>query len=184
MEAFMQAYYSELIPTYEAFPYNVQRWDAIRYLILYKLGGLYVDMDYECTENITPLFYGVTCGMGMEPFGHSVRSRSPFIVGNAFMASTPSHPFMQQLIDTIFYQLDEKAIRGNVLHSTGPFMVTKQYQESNCLNEITLIPAELVAPLTQEEVIDVVGGRTNKVLAEKIERAYAIHYFFGSWYTP
>ena len=184
MEAFMQAYYPELIPSYEAFPYDVQRWDAIRYLILYKLGGLYVDMDYECTENITPLLYGVTCGMGMEPFGHSVRSRSPFIVGNAFMASVPGHPFMQQLIDTIFYQLDAKTIHGNVLHSTGPFMVTKQYQESNFQDIITLIPAELVAPLTQEEVIDVIGGRTNNVLEEKIERAYAIHYFFGSWYTP
>ena len=120
----------------------------------------------------------------MEPFGHSVRSRSPFIVGNAFMASVPGHPFMQQLIDTIFYQLDAKTIHGNVLHSTGPFMVTKQYQESNFQDKITLIPAELVAPLTQEEVIDVIGSRTNKVLEEKIERAYAIHYFFGSWYTP
>ena len=53
IETFLKTYYPEFIPAYNAFPHNVQRWDAIRYLILYKFGGLYVDMDYECTENIT-----------------------------------------------------------------------------------------------------------------------------------
>ena len=43
-------HYPELIPVYESFPYAVQRWDAIRYLILYTFGGLYVDLDYECTD--------------------------------------------------------------------------------------------------------------------------------------
>jgi mannosyltransferase OCH1-like enzyme len=182
MEAFMQTYYPELIPMYEAFPHNVQRWDAIRYLILYKLGGLYVDMDYECTENITPLLYGVTCGMGLEPFGHNVRSRRPIIVGNAFMASVPGHPFMQELIDTIFFKLEDKIQQMHVMNSTGPFMVTKQYNESQCQDEVTLIPAELVAPLTQEEVIKVMNSRYNKFLEDKIEQSYAIHYFLGSWY--
>lgn len=182
MEAFMQEYYPELIPIYGAFPHNVQRWDAIRYMILYKLGGLYVDMDYECTENITPLLYGVTCGMGLEPFGHNVRSRRQIIVGNAFMASVPGHPFMQELIDTIFYKLGDKIQQMHVMNSTGPFMVTKQYQESRCQDEVTLIPAGLVAPLTQEEVFKVINEKTNKQIEDKVEQAYATHYFFGSWY--
>lgn len=40
--------------------------------------------------------------MGLELFGHGVRSRRPIIVGNAFMASVSGPPFMQELIDTIF----------------------------------------------------------------------------------
>lgn len=35
--------------------YDVMRWDVIRYMILYKIGGLYVDFDYECLEPIEPI---------------------------------------------------------------------------------------------------------------------------------
>src|SRR5690554_707891 len=41
-----------LINDYNKLPYNVQRWDVIRLLILYKHGGLYVDFDYECFRSI------------------------------------------------------------------------------------------------------------------------------------
>lgn len=152
----------------------MQRWDAIRYLILYKLGGLYVDMDYECIENITPLLYGVTCGIGLEPFGHNVSHRRPFIVGNAFMASIPNHPFMQELINTIFYD--------NVKEKFGSSMLTTQYKNSGYQNQVTLIPAGLITPLTQNEVIKIFHKRVNKAIENKVEQAYAIRYFLDSWY--
>ena len=98
------------------------------------------------------------------------------------MASVPGHPFMQELIDMIFYKLGDKIQQMHVMNSTGPFMVTKQYNESSCQDEVTLIPAGLVAPLTQEEVIKVINKKTNKQIEDKVEQAYAIHYFFGSWY--
>lgn len=53
IDNFMKKYYPELIPIYNVFRYPVQRWDAIRYLILYQIGGLYVDLDYEYLEQIT-----------------------------------------------------------------------------------------------------------------------------------
>lgn len=45
IEKFMDEYFPELIPIYNEFRYPVQRWDAIRYLILYHIGGLYVDLE-------------------------------------------------------------------------------------------------------------------------------------------
>ena len=35
------------LQTYDRYPYNIQRVDAARYFILYKFGGLYVDIDYK-----------------------------------------------------------------------------------------------------------------------------------------
>lgn len=95
IETFLKTYYPEFIPAYNAFPHNVQRWDAIRYLILYKFGGLYVDMDYECTENITPILCNTECAMGLEPEAHAFRIHVPYIVGNAFMATVPEHPYFK-----------------------------------------------------------------------------------------
>ena len=44
-------------------------------------------MDYECTENITPILCNTECAMGLEPEAHAVRIHVPYIVGNAFMAT-------------------------------------------------------------------------------------------------
>ena len=41
---FIYDYYPEMIDIYFGYQYNVQRWHVIRYLILYKIGGLYVDL--------------------------------------------------------------------------------------------------------------------------------------------
>ena len=49
MNDFVQQYYPQYWEIYQKFPYNIQRWDTIRYLILDKIGGMYVDFDYEST---------------------------------------------------------------------------------------------------------------------------------------
>jgi mannosyltransferase OCH1-like enzyme len=48
MNGFVRENFTDLIDLYFSYSYSVQRWDAIRYFILYKIGGLYVDLDYEC----------------------------------------------------------------------------------------------------------------------------------------
>ncbi|WP_246867052.1 glycosyltransferase [Parabacteroides distasonis] len=35
----------------------MQRWDAIRYLILYRMGGMYVDFDYQSLERMENLSF-------------------------------------------------------------------------------------------------------------------------------
>lgn len=185
IDTFLETYYPDLIPIYRAFPYDVQRWDAIRYLILYKIGGLYVDMDYECTECITPLFCETECAMGMEPKGHATLRRMPYIVGNAFMATTPNHPYFKELINAVFH--DDKDMESlspelSILDSTGPYMTTRVYENSKHQERVSLIPAELIAPLTKEEVLKVVNDEISESLENKIEKSFAIHYFFGSWY--
>lgn len=182
---FLETYYPELIHIYRAFPYDVQRWDAIRYLILYKIGGLYVDMDYECTENITPILCETECAMGMEPKGHAILRRMPHIVGNAFMATIPNHPYFEELINAVFH--DNKNVESlypklSILDTTGPYMTTRIYDDSKYQEQVSLIPAELIAPLTKDEVLKVINGETSEILENKIEESFAIHYFFGSWY--
>ena len=48
MEALVSIEYPHLAGIYYGYRYDVQRWDVIRYLILHKIGGMYVDFDYDC----------------------------------------------------------------------------------------------------------------------------------------
>ena len=179
MEALIKEDFPDFMETYKSFPHNVQRWDAIRYLILYKYGGLYVDMDYEGLRSINELLYGKICCLGQE--AHIIKDNSSF-AGNAFMASVAGYGFWKEVINEIkTCKLNHKDKFQVVMNTTGPFMLTRVYNSYENNAEISLIPAKDVAPLSKPEARDLIRGCSNLILNEKIKKAYAVHYFMGSW---
>jgi hypothetical protein len=50
------------IDAYDAFPSAVNRADVFRYMVLFEIGGVYVDLDVEALRSIEPLLYHVTEG--------------------------------------------------------------------------------------------------------------------------
>jgi len=40
----------------------------------------------------------------------------------------------------------------------------------------------LVAPLSLEEVQQLIAGKETAEIEEKVEKAFAVHYFLGSWF--
>ncbi|MFV0396697.1 MAG: glycosyltransferase family 32 protein [Bacteroidales bacterium] len=184
IDSFLESEFPEFEPIYRAYPYNVQRWDAIRYLILYRYGGLYVDMDYECLESIAPLLGSSTCCMGLEPVMNARRYNKPYIVGNAFMACIPGHGYFKSLIESL---IEECEIQWNtnkafqIIESTGPFFTTRVYDKYPNREDIVLLSDDLVAPLTMEEVRQMISGDVTSEIEERVEKAFAIHYFLGSW---
>jgi mannosyltransferase OCH1-like enzyme len=182
---FLDAVCPDFAPYYRAFPFNVQRWDTIRYLILYYIGGFYVDMDYECLEPIDVLFGDSSCCMGMEPQENAISNRKNMIIGNAFMASVPKHKYFEEIIEDIkrekTVEFPNKALQ--IMETTGPFMITRIYESFSDKEDITLLPAELIAPLGISEVQDLMQGKETKEMEDKIEKAFAIHYFGGSWWS-
>jgi hypothetical protein len=186
IEWFLESVCPEYIPLYKAFPFDVQRWDAIRYLILYYQGGLYADMDYECLEPLDTLLCGSSCCMGLEPPANAVRYNMPYIVGNALMASVPGHPYFKRIIEDVFAESnisvpENKNRAFHIIETTGPFMTTRIYDAYPSKEEVTLLPAELIAPLTLAEVQQILGGHETEDMEAKIEKAFAVHYFWGSW---
>jgi mannosyltransferase OCH1-like enzyme len=184
MEDFLETVCPEFKPYYYSYPFNVQRWDSIRYLILYHIGGLYVDFDYECLQPLDVLLADSTCCMGMEPTVNCRVHQKSLIVGNALMAAKPKHPYMAAIIEDmkVNFPVDykrEKAIQ--VMESTGPFMVTRVYEQLKRKKSVTLLPADCVAPLTLWEVTMLRAGKEYPEVIEKMEKAFAIHYFFGTW---
>lgn len=121
MNDFLESFFPELVSRYHSFPFNVQRWDAIRYLILYRIGGMYVDMDYECMEPFDELLGGNTCCLGLEPARHSSSFKKPYIVGNALMACIPEHNFFKSIINHVFSDVQDE------LHLLSPKIACIEY---------------------------------------------------------
>ena len=185
MEDFIKTFFPEIVDVYFNYKYDVQRWDVIRYLILYKMGGMYVDFDYECFEPFDDYLNNKgKCYFAMEPDEHCLGYEKGIYFNNALMMSPPCHPFFEHIIT--YLQTTPFIYAGNkfqdVLSSTGPKMLTSLYNKYENKTIIDFFPAERVSPWLPEDVRHYVyhEGDIEK-LEKKLEKAMAIHYFFGSW---
>ena len=130
IEVFM-AEHAEYREVYESYPYAVQRWDMIRYLILYEYGGIYADFDYECIAPLDGLLANETCCLAADPEEHARIFDKVHIVTNAFMAVEARHPLFKQILEHLLTddlaQYDVHNKFDYVLETTGPYMLTRLY---------------------------------------------------------
>ncbi|MCJ1472476.1 hypothetical protein MMC13_001124 [Lambiella insularis] len=88
---FIATYYPWFLSTYDGYPYPVQRCDTVRYFLLLKYGGIYLDLDNGCLENLEPLLYYPTWttdgGRGA--------------LSNNILGSIPNHPFWELLTNSL-----------------------------------------------------------------------------------
>lgn len=121
IRSFMTEHYPWFMPTFDAYPYPIQRVDAFRYFALYHYGGIYLDLDVGCRRPLDVLLKYHVVLPRTEPFGFS----------NDFMAAEAQHPFFKQIIEAL-----EKSNRSYILPfltvmlSTGPLFLTRQYHRS------------------------------------------------------
>jgi len=187
MNDFINKFTPEYREAYNRYPYNVQRWDTIRYLILDKIGGMYVDFDYESIEPIDPLLDGKTCCFAMEPRSHCRIFKREVMFNNALMACVPGHPFMKKIIRRAFS--DEVVnYRGKskdvcVWKTTGPWPLIDLYEQASEEEKSTvyLIPDKYVTPFDVMQARQLRKGVKNDELENCLKEAYAVHYFFNSW---
>lgn len=185
MNDFVYTYYPDFAEKYFSYSYPVQRWDAIRYLILYKLGGMYVDFDYESIEPMDTHLDKKDCCFSCDPPEHADKFNKDFILTNALMAVSANHPFLKLVIENLLTVKSSAKDKINyVLETTGPFFITKLYTQYKDKDKIHLFPTELTSPLTQQEIHLYMQRKINSdYIEEKIEKSIALHYFFGTWYT-
>lgn len=171
------------LPVYDSYPHAIQRVDAARYFILRHHGGVFVDLDFECLRNIEPLLQDRQFVVGTEPEEHARTHGMAAIVSNAFMASVPGHPLLQRVCEQL--PLDEVRHRqrdagfSHVLHSTGPFMLTRACEAFGPAAGVAILPPALLYPLVKEA-----DGRIGEAQLSSTQhgQAYARHHYWGSWW--
>ena len=177
---FIAQSYAWFLPIYDSYTDNIKRADAIRYFLMHHYGGVYVDLDLQCLKPLDRLLDGEEFVMGWEPTAHVTqfvrenRGLSRFLC-NAFLAARAAHPFWEHVFKHLVESKDARA----VLDATGPFLLTRAYNSYADAQRITIVPSDLLYPISLDEYrhetfeIDQVRG---------IEKAYAIHYWRRSWF--
>lgn len=118
------------LKTYDAYDVTIKRIDSIRYFILLKEGGIYMDMDTICISNLEPLLKD-----GQAVFGYQLENKdSAGSINIGVMASPPGHP----LFENIIYALPG-TVNKKVVAATGPEFVTEIIKKYSG-NDVTVVP--------------------------------------------
>jgi len=123
MRDFIHREMPQLLDTYDTYPSWIQRCDAFRYIVLYRMGGVYLDMDVKCLDSLDELVRNNHCILN-QPWS------------NHFMAAKPGHHLLKKCVDS----LSRHKGSSNVYSSTGPDFLHQCYKELLNKERIDLIP--------------------------------------------
>lgn len=138
IDDFIRARFPSFYPSFVGFRYQIHRVDAFRYFLLYEVGGIYADMDYECVKP-----FGDLLPAGKVSIAENMHWPERF--QNALIASPPRHPFWLHVFETLVknytQQMDSSYFRG-VLNTAGPGMLEAAWQS---------VPPEYLHPLPKQQ---------------------------------
>jgi mannosyltransferase OCH1-like enzyme len=146
--ALVARHYPWFLGTYDAYPAEIYRVDAVRYFFLYHHGGVYADLDTECLQPLDPVLdvADVVLGrMGTNPnFKHSLP--------NAVMLSAPRQEFWLLVMSLLLDPLPPvghgpESVTGPVLLKRAHRMYARRAVDPEVARRIGAIRAKLPAAL-------------------------------------
>jgi mannosyltransferase OCH1-like enzyme len=160
----MQLYNQEF---YDATDNYGVKSDILRWEILYKYGGVYVDMDFECLRELDNFHYAYDFYTGIQPLD------TLFVqLGAALVGSRPGHPILQHCIETI---KNDWHLQG-APRKTGPVHFTKSFYAcaNRNDNKDIALPAIYFYPLGCRDTKENRNGWRK-------QGSYAVHWWAKSW---
>jgi len=119
MDKFVKREYPNFYKVYISYKYDIQRCDVFRYLVLFKYGGIYLDLDIICKKNLNNfLNYDLVL-----TYSSNIKTS----MTNSFIMIIPEHPFFKYCIDQLPNYSNSYSYFGKHLHimnSTGPIFLT------------------------------------------------------------
>lgn len=156
--AFVQEHFPSFLSYYDAFPYGIQRADAIRYCWLYVHGGLYLDCDFELQGPLDELF------MQDSDLFLLASSNTPSVITNGFMASRPHNSVWLDMIEEMkkpaFWSTVERHLQ--VMYTTGPMALNSVVKRTAA--QYVLLPSAKINPCTLCEKVCMKEGALVKAL--------------------
>jgi mannosyltransferase OCH1-like enzyme len=137
---------------------DVRQWPAVadlmRYEILYREGGIYVDAD---SFSLRPLDDWLLEAEMFACWEDTLATGRARLVSNAFLGSIPQNPFLRYLIDTIGQQRELfnrwswsrlRFVRMGSWRSVGPYRLTQCIfdYEGRGYRNISILPSHMFCP--------------------------------------
>ena len=133
-----------------------ERADVLRYEILRRHGGVYVDVDVECLRPLDDLLTGVEVFAAYEVPGR---------LCNAVMGGVAHHPALHRVCDLVARTVG----RGHYPEATATVLLTRAFEP---LGDVTLFSAERFYPYLWDQT------PADAVITDA---TYAMHHWAKSW---
>ncbi len=171
---------------YEASRNYGEKADILRLEILYQYGGVYADVDYECTnhEIIDELHQSFDFYIGFEPLEHGyVKRFNMFKLCNAIIGAKQYHPLIKDLIVNLRANYYAYRDRCGPVERTGPSYITRiicEYEKRHTHNLRNIyLPCTFFYPYSEA---DLNFFQENPQLGVPLfNETVGIHYWSGSW---
>lgn len=154
IDEFVEKEFPDYVNFYYSLPFHIMQLDFARYCIIYKYGGIYVDMDFYCFKN----FYG---SINKQIFF----VQSPFqgeTIQNSLFGSVKNNKHILNIINeckkTFYYyeiidDIYSEEYNEYVLSLCGPILISKYYNnlEQNSKNKIQILEDHKFNPNTNSD---------------------------------
>ncbi|MEM9487971.1 MAG: glycosyltransferase [Myxococcota bacterium] len=169
LDHLVREHFPEYLELYTLYPKNIYRIDFCRYLILYRHGGIYADMDYYCSRRFTHRLSSDKVSLVASPAPNET-------LQNSLMASPAGHEFWIHVLDNAaaFFYVNQDIIldptarqhrRGQiVISATGPRLLDRVHASRP--EQVHVLPVSEFNP------------RTSVGLPAP---PYTRHYYTGKW---
>jgi len=170
VEAFSFSFFGELFNQTENYG---EKSDLLRFEILYREGGVYVDHDASCLTSFDALHEGFDFYCGLEVPHPPVADRV-LTCGNGLIGAKPSHPLIKEVIHLIAARWEEiaKRYRGNDGYSRTQRVMERTYLA------LTLAIEKNLDRLSDCDIVLPAAYFFSK---GKLAPLYSQHFFANAW---
>ena len=161
MHAFVQErepdFYTNVYITYQ---YEIQRADSFRYVVLYHLGGIYIDMDNACNRPFQDLLTTLEALDPDSPHLTAFPRDIAYGIDIDLLVSTPGHPLYKQLITHLHLFHHSYFLHFyTIVLSTGPLYASIQERLFNSSSQKYIVRI-LDYPVSHPIFTRNVGGKS------------------------
>lgn len=198
IEALVDHSSADIQQTYHDLPLMIQKIDFGKYVILQKYGGVYADMDMESMKPLDDLFtnhptkrlmiseINIGCKGNNFCIAMWAASRGKYRTGpyynNAFLASTPGHPFWEAVIQDVAHHKKRdgqstwpQSQDFYIQDSAGPMAITRVLRSGYAeQDDVFVAPYQLFEPC----------DKSNHNSNCDTSQAYTVHHYGNSWMSP
>ncbi len=144
-----------------------EKSDILRYEILYRYGGLYIDTDFECLHPLDILHHCYDFYIGIQPLDTNIVQ-----LGIGLIGVVPKHGLLKKAIES----LPKHAHIPQIIAKTGPLFFTKLFFE----NSLQVPGLTIALPSTYFYPCGYTQDPKKAALWQRPE-SFAIHHWEGSW---
>lgn len=140
--------FPSFLSIFDSYQYPIQRADAVRYIIMYIYGGVYIDMDIASKKPIDNLFY-------KQSDVYLLTTPNTGIITNCFMASKKGSNFWLHVIQMMIERSRNEDTLWvtkhiQIMNTTGPAMLQAAYnsymESSNPRSSFSFLPRAYLFP--------------------------------------